>query len=173
MPVILFVCTANRFRSPIAAAYTLQKVHAVGQPGEWTIISAGTWTDNDLPAHPEAVSAAATLGIDLSGHRSHVVTSALINASDLVVVMEPGHKEALASEFPTSLDRIALLGDLAGEHDPVVPDPALDGFINSIEIATLVVAFIDSGYSEMIHRAEKSSTRRQNPGLKSVLRPPA
>ena len=76
MSVILFVCTANRFRSPIAAAYTESKLRSAGKLGAWVVRSAGTWTTNGEPAHPEAIKAAAELGLDLSTHLTHEVSTA-------------------------------------------------------------------------------------------------
>ena len=73
MPLILFVCTANRFRSPIAAACTEQKLQKADLANKWTVISAGTWTTEGIPAHPRAVMAAAALGLDLTAHRTREV----------------------------------------------------------------------------------------------------
>ena len=102
MPVILFVCTANRFRSPIAAAYTKRKLQTTDQSADWTVISAGTWTEPGLPAHDKALSAAHALGLDLNSHHTRVVSTAIMATADLIIVMEQGHKEALECEFPAS-----------------------------------------------------------------------
>jgi protein-tyrosine-phosphatase len=153
MPVILFVCTANLFRSPIAAAYTERKLCAAGQPEAWTVGSAGTWTDAGLPAHPAALKAAAAFGLDLSAHRSREADVALLNASDLIVVMEQGHKEALENEFPACRGRIALLGELAGEGDPEIPDPVKTDFEESDATVQMIVTCIDKGFAELLRRA--------------------
>lgn len=153
MPVILFVCTANRFRSPIAAACAERKLHTSGQIGEWTIISAGTWTESGLPAHPKALSAAATLGLDLIAHHTRVVNAALMTTADLIIVMEHGHQEALECEFPTCRGRIALLSELAGECDLEIPDPAQTDFEESDAIARMIAASIEVGFPELLRRA--------------------
>ncbi len=95
MPAILFICTANQFRSPIAAASFAQKLSASRTPDTWRVASAGTWTSSGLAAHPKAVAAAAPLGLDISNHQTQEVNSSFISEFDLIVVMENNHKESL------------------------------------------------------------------------------
>lgn len=153
MPLILFVCTANRFRSPIAAACTERKLHAEGLAESWTVASAGTWTTSGLPAHPKALTSAAALGLDLTAHKSREVNTALLAAANLIVVMEQGHKEALECEFPACRRQIALLGELAGGRDLEIPDPAQTDFEDSEAVSQMIVACVDKGFSEMMRRA--------------------
>jgi protein-tyrosine-phosphatase len=171
MPVILFVCTANRFRSPIAAACAELMLCTAGQPGEWTVISAGTWSEPGLPAHPKAILAAAALGLDLSAHRTREVNTALMAAADLVIVMEHGHKEALECEFPTCRGRIVLLGELAGERNPEIPDPAKTDFEESDAIAGTIAACIENGFTELLSLAEFSHSTRRNQKPKTAINP--
>jgi protein arginine phosphatase len=171
MPVILFVCTAKRFRSPLAAAYTERKVRTEDLPGEWNIFSAGTWADNGLPAHPNAISAATLLGLNLSKHRSHMVNKTLVSVADLIIVMELGHKEALEFEFPSILGRIALLGALANEPDVAVPDPSQADFKESDTVARTIAEYIELGFKEMIYRAKSYSNNRRNNRLNNAFTP--
>jgi len=157
MPLILFVCTANRFRSPIAAACSERILHAAGLGDAWTIASAGTWTEAGLSVHPNALMAAATLGLDLSAHKSREVNTPLLAAADLIVVMERGHKEALECEFPACRRRIALLSELAGEGDLEIPDPAQSDFKDSDAIAEMIEDSVEKGFSEMLRRATERS----------------
>lgn len=125
MPSILFVCTANRYRSPIAAAVfasLLEKSTA----SAWEVGSAGTWTKNGLPAIPEAVTKAASLGLDITNHRSRLITREMIAAADLVLVMEEGQKESLSAEFPDLRAKIRLLSQATRGVSYDIPDPVLD-----------------------------------------------
>jgi protein-tyrosine phosphatase len=153
MPSILFVCTANQFRSPIAAACFTRKLIAVGAADTWSVGSAGTWTPAGLPAHPKAVEAAANLGLDLSAHRTREVDSTLLCAADLIVVMAHGHKEALEWEFPCVLGRVLLLGSLAKIPGGEIPDPALDDFAQADATACIVCECIDKGFAELVQCA--------------------
>src|SRR5689334_6967723 len=99
MPSVLFVCTANQIRSPIAAALYQDILNNTGQAQTWRVESAGTWTSNGLPASRAAQRAMRELNIDLSQHRTRCVTRDLLAGFDLILVMEHSHKEALRVEF--------------------------------------------------------------------------
>ena len=84
---IVFVCTGNRFRSPLAAAF----VHrlTLGLPVETE--SYGTLRTEGAPALPEAAEIAVWSGISLSEHRSRYVENASLGDVDLVLGFEPLH----------------------------------------------------------------------------------
>ena len=74
--------------------------------------------------------------------------------------MEQGHKEALGCEFPSCLGRITLIGELAGESNLEIPDPAKTDFKDSDAIAQMIYIYIEKGFPEMIQRAETSYHKR-------------
>ena len=92
MPNIVFVCTANRYRSPIAEACFKQVLAEQGLDQDWDVSSAGTWTEDDLPPMPDAVEKASELGVNIQAHRSRVINDEIIQAADAVLVMEQGQK---------------------------------------------------------------------------------
>jgi protein-tyrosine phosphatase len=122
MPSVLFVCTGNRIRSPLAAAFFCKALLAAGMTG-WTVGSAGTWTDTGQPADPRAVKEGARLGLDLKEHRSRLVRASLLAESDLVLVMASDHKEALQVEFPQYEGKVHLLLKVVDGVPYDVPDP--------------------------------------------------
>jgi len=73
MPSVLFVCTANRFRSPIAAALFLKALKDQGVKGSWSVGSAGTWAVSGQPVLTSVLEVAQDYGLDLSTHRSRHV----------------------------------------------------------------------------------------------------
>jgi len=150
MPAILFVCTANQFRSPIAAASFAQKLASSNIPETWKVASAGTWTSSGLPAHPKAVIAAAILGLDITNHQTQEINSKLISEFDLVVVMENNHKEALELEFPQVVGKIVILGQIANVIKGEIPDPAKEGFADSDQIAELIDTSIKRSFSKLV-----------------------
>jgi len=154
LPSILFVCTANQFRSPIAAAYFERRLREGNIPGEWRVASAGTWVPGEGPAHPRALESAARLGLDLSAHRTREVTAAILADSDLVVVMQHGHEEALECEFPACRGKTVLLGALVDTYATDIPDPAQSNFTDSDLAAETIAAFIDQSFAELVLRAE-------------------
>ncbi len=122
-PAVLFVCTANICRSPMAAA--LFKALAAREiPGgaDWQVDSAGTWGLERQKPSENSVSAMARRGLDITRHRSKIVSAELLERFDLILVMEPGHKEALRIEFPRLVGRVFLLSELSGPPQAIA-DP--------------------------------------------------
>lgn len=122
MPSVLFVCTANRFRSPLAQSFFQAEIRS-SNLSEWKISSAGTWTKAGLPALDSAVRIAAKYGQDISSFRSTPINTQVLKDHKLILVMESNHKEALNIEYPFFQDRIYLLTEALGQEPFDIPDP--------------------------------------------------
>lgn len=123
---ILFVCTGNTCRSPLAEALARREVQARG----WRhveIRSGGVRAAPGFPASEGSTRVAAEHGLDLSGHASTPVDGPLLDWADLVLAMSPGHLSVIQASGAG--DRATLLGAMAaGEEDSgspgvEVPDP--------------------------------------------------
>jgi protein-tyrosine-phosphatase len=145
MPSILFVCTANRFRSPLAAAILNKYLLESGEKGEWQVASAGTWTVPGQPVISRLEPVSRSLGLELGMHRSAQVDGQLLAAYDLILVMEPGHKEALQVEFPSLREQIYLLSDVVERKKYAVPD-TFRSEQQVTEVAMLLRSLIHNGY---------------------------
>ena len=121
---IIFICTANRYRSPLAAALFQKKLKDEGKAKEWRVGSAGTWTQADLPVIPHAYQKAQEMGLNLGEHRSVEVSGEILSKYNLIAVMENGHKEGLGVEFPELRNRIFLLSEIVDHIAYDIPDPA-------------------------------------------------
>lgn len=117
---ILFVCTANICRSPMAMGLWQNMVR--DHEDEWVIESAGTWAPEGEPAAAKTQMVLKELDIELGGHASRQVTREMLARFNLILVMERGHKEALQIEFPQIADRVYLLSEM-DEADFEVRDP--------------------------------------------------
>lgn len=84
---VVFLCTGNRARSPVAEALFRRRVE--GLPVN--VSSYGTLDLGSKPVLPEALAAASSLGVDLAAHRSRVILPGLLAGADLVVGFEPVH----------------------------------------------------------------------------------
>ena len=122
-PSVLVICSANRCRSPMAAALLQQLLEREGLLDRYRVDTAGTWADEGVGAAPVAQAVMRERGLDLGQHRSRRVSGDLLRAFDLVLVMEAGQREALVAEFPDVGPRLHLLAAMAGEpyslRDPV------------------------------------------------------
>ncbi|MBK7456240.1 MAG: low molecular weight phosphotyrosine protein phosphatase [Anaerolineales bacterium] len=156
MPKILFVCTGNMYRSPLAAEIFIRKLLEDGKSGNWVVASAGTWTKPDQPAPQDARLAANNLGLDLGMHRTRLVDAEMLDNQDLILVMESGHKEALVVEFPIARKKIYLLSEVVDQQVYDLPDPMKSGQIID-ELAADISAMIERGYTNIFRLAKKLS----------------
>ncbi len=115
---VLFVCTGNTCRSPMAEAIARSLVHA--QPGSLTRVwSAGTSAISGEPGTSEAAEALAAMGITLGAHRSRALTKQMIAESDVVYAMTASHRRAILALDPAAEAKVQIL-DPSGAD---IPDP--------------------------------------------------
>ncbi|MDX1616370.1 MAG: hypothetical protein R3300_18820 [Candidatus Promineifilaceae bacterium] len=162
MARILIVCTANICRSPVAEAL-LRRSLQEQELEAWEVNSAGTWAYTGQSAARLSQVVAAERGLEISSHQSRPVSESLLAASDLVLCMESGHKEALRTEFPEHAERIYLLSEMAGAsysvNDPYGgPRPAYERMANEIG------GLIERGLSQIIQLAKENAKRRAAQG---------
>lgn len=123
---VLFVCTANICRSPMAASW-FRKRAATSGLAHVAVDSAGIPGLKGRPAAPEVVSLLRPLGCDdLLSHRSREVRASDLASSDLVLAMELRHIEALHARFPDYDERVLLLRAFEHGPDPAPGSPDLD-----------------------------------------------
>ncbi len=122
---ILFVCTGNTCRSPMAEGILRAELaERLGCREEelagrgWRVASAGTMAYGPSPATQHAVTAAREMGADIEAHWSQPATDELINSSDLVFCMARRHLDQVTAAVASATDRVMML-DEAGD----VPDP--------------------------------------------------
>ena len=116
---ILFVCSGNTCRSPMAEGF-MKKMLAerLGRKMEelpdagYVVRSAGTFAGFGAPASPQTVEISRQRGIDLSGHHSRGLGVEDINTADFIFAMSPGHLETV----------LAIAPDAAAKTQPLDPE---------------------------------------------------
>jgi protein-tyrosine phosphatase len=103
---LLAVCHGNICRSPVAGALLGRELAALGI----AVQSAG-FIGFNRPPPPEAMAAAQRHNVNLSDHRSRLVTADLVRAADLIVVMDTAQQRLLYERFGRSLRDVVVLGD--------------------------------------------------------------
>jgi glycine hydroxymethyltransferase len=119
MKTILFICTGNICRSPMAEGLFRQ---AAGGRGDFRVLSAGLGAANGQPPTPHAVSAMRELGIDISGHRSRMLTADLARQADYIFGMTHAHVDTIALLYPPAEEKTFLLREFDETLDPFEQD---------------------------------------------------
>lgn len=103
---LLFVCTGNICRSPMAE-YLFN--HALDADSRWAAESAGLMASAGQRASGDAVKAMRELNISMGAHRSRPVTRDIIDGAFCIVVMTSAHASLFGTLFPDARDRVHLL----------------------------------------------------------------
>ena len=107
---ILFVCTGNTCRSPMAEGY-FRHLLEQSEINDISVSSAGTSAFDGEPASSNSLSVMKDFGIDISGHRSRSLTEELIADSDLLVTMTGAHRDFILMSAPEAAPKVHLLGE--------------------------------------------------------------
>jgi protein-tyrosine-phosphatase len=158
MNSILFVCTANRYRSPLAAACFKAELVKRGQEKNWNVLSAGTWAMDGYPPMPAAILEAKQLGLNIHEHQSRGITADMLQESNLVVVMEQGQKEALQVEFKAYRQKVVLLSEVAEGSSYDIADPVTDP--ETVEVGPQICRLVQMGFETICARAIENSQQQ-------------
>src|SRR5205807_3654166 len=120
---VLFVCTGNICRSPIAEGLFRR---LLGNRKDIEVVSAGVHAVRGQPPSLYAVEVCAEAGTDISNIRSQPLTPALVDRATHIFAMTGAHLETIQTLFPTGAEKSFLLREFEEPGTTVwrdVPDP--------------------------------------------------
>lgn len=152
MPSILFICTGNLYRSPLAAACFLKELQRRNISEGWIIESAGTWTVAGQILPKETLIIASNFGLPLISTVTQSVSAELLRKFDRIIVMERGHLEALNTEFPFVKGRLHLISEVVDGFAYDILDPISTGQ-EILTFASEFIKFIVRGFDSIYQLA--------------------
>lgn len=105
---ILFVCTGNTCRSPMAEHLLKEKLKKMNIE-DIEVESAGLSAFFPQKASKNAILVMNEIGIDISSHVSRLINEEMIKESTLILTMERYHKEVITKMYPGVMDKVFTL----------------------------------------------------------------
>lgn len=123
--MIVFVCTGNTCRSPMAEG-ALRTLLEKERPGQFEVVSSGIAAASGYPATLYAIEAAKIWDCDISGHKSQPLSGELIDRADLILGMSQRHVKEVLRIRPGAREKTYLLKNFPdstptgeGVEDPI------------------------------------------------------
>ncbi len=137
---ILFVCTGNTCRSPMAEGI-FKKIIEEKKFDNVTCSSAGLFAMTGDEVTPNSVKACERFGVDISAHRARRITGYILDESDKFVCMTPEHAATLSMYVPS--DKIIILGG-------GIPDPFGSDLETYIKCANYIKTALNLQFDDII-----------------------
>ena len=160
MKTVLFVCTGNVCRSPMAEG--LFK-YAVRGRGDVKVMSAGVGAVDGQPASDHAVRALREIGIDISQHRSSHLTAQMVAEAEYIFGMTHSHVDAITLLYPQAAEKTFLLREFDDTLDAYENDIS-DPIGGSFEVYRNCRDQIEQGIASMLNFVDQTLTGAGTPG---------
>ena len=117
-PSVLFVCKGNICRSPFAEEYARRVL-----PDGYRVASCGYFPVAHRPCPSAAVQAAREFQVDLTSHRSQVLTAELIDQAGAILTFDEENRQTVLATFPSTRRKVFPLGAFSSARDVMIADP--------------------------------------------------
>ena len=148
---LLFICTGNTCRSPMAAALARHHVAQAGRP--WQVESAGLYAIPGLPMAAYATDALIRRHVVVQNHQSQAVTPKLIESADYIFTMTQSHKSELLQAYKNAAGKTYTLREFVDEDETGDFD-IRDPFGGTAEVYEACAADLDALMQRLIAKLQ-------------------
>ena len=117
MKSIMFICTGNICRSPMAHAYMQKRLYDLNKQNEYIISSCGTNAIYGQCATDNAIEAMKKYDIDLTGHRATSIEDSNLLDYDIILVLTKNHKREVLQIYPSLNEKIFTLKEYVNNEE--------------------------------------------------------
>jgi protein-tyrosine-phosphatase len=149
MGVILFVCTGNLCRSPMAMGLLRQRLAQEGLEARHKVLSAGVYAVDGQQASRDAISAMAERSIDITEHIAHTITADDVVGADLILVMSREHGRVIRQTWPQYAWKIYLLSEMVDKQKDI-QDPYGESIKEYRACANIISDYLEQGFDRIL-----------------------
>src|SRR5882724_8430125 len=163
MKTILFLCTGNVCRSPMAEGLFRR---ATNGRGEFHVLSAGLGAIDSKPPTQHSVNAMREPGADISHQRSRALTTDLVRQADFIFGMTHGHVDTITLLYPPAAEKTFLLREFDETLEPYEKDIS-DPIGSPYEIYVACRDQIEQGIAALLKFMEQHEILSASSGAKT------
>jgi protein-tyrosine phosphatase len=149
MSLILFVCTGNICRSPMAEGLLRHRLAQEGLSKRHRVASAGVWALDGHAASEHSITVMAERDIEISHHIAHTITAGDVAEAELILVMSREHQDVIGSTWPQYSWKVYRISEMADKRRDV-RDPYGGPIDEYRSCADTIEQYLDRGYDRIL-----------------------
>ena len=164
MKTVLFVCTGNTCRSPMAEGLLRKEMKQRGiNENQVQVMSAGIFAQNGEPATEHAVTVMRERGVSLKSHRSRRLNHAMLEKADLILTMTTDHKQALLMMDAAVAERLFTIAEFVSDPETAGITDVADPFGGSPDMYRTTAEQLERMVKALAQELAKADKTEEQP----------